>query len=170
MQVWSLGWEDPLEKGMATHSSILAWRTRWTEEPCGWTTVHGVAKSPTQLKQFNTHTQQVWGKEGVTRPWNRLFPLPGTLPLPPLTSTRVPPRLAQFWCQPKHLLLRETFPDFWPHGHPRSQECRHPWNTFLISSYSSHLFLGMLLAVKSLYLQNWAGCRETTKEAGVSQE
>ena len=31
--VQSLGWEDPLEKGMATHSSILAWRTAWTEEP-----------------------------------------------------------------------------------------------------------------------------------------
>ena len=32
-QVRSLGWEDPLEKGMATHSSILAWRIPWTEEP-----------------------------------------------------------------------------------------------------------------------------------------
>ena len=31
--VWSLGWEDPLEKGMATHSSILAWRSPWTEKP-----------------------------------------------------------------------------------------------------------------------------------------
>ena len=31
--VRSLGWEDTLEKGMATHSSILAWRTPWTEEP-----------------------------------------------------------------------------------------------------------------------------------------
>ena len=31
--VWSLGWEDPLEKGMATHSSILVWRIPWTEEP-----------------------------------------------------------------------------------------------------------------------------------------
>ena len=30
--VQSLGWEDPLEKGMATHSSILAWRIPWTEE------------------------------------------------------------------------------------------------------------------------------------------
>ena len=29
----SLGWKDPLEKGMATHSSILAWRMPWTEEP-----------------------------------------------------------------------------------------------------------------------------------------
>ena len=31
--VGSLGWEDPLEEGMATHSSILAWRIPWTEEP-----------------------------------------------------------------------------------------------------------------------------------------
>ena len=33
--VQSLGWEDPLEKGMATHSSILAWRIPWTEKPGG---------------------------------------------------------------------------------------------------------------------------------------
>ena len=32
-QVWSLGWEDPLEKEMATHSSNLAWKIPWTEEP-----------------------------------------------------------------------------------------------------------------------------------------
>ena len=31
--IQSLGWEDPLEKGMATHSSILAWRIPWAEEP-----------------------------------------------------------------------------------------------------------------------------------------
>ena len=30
-----LGWEDPLEEGIATHSSVLAWRTPWTEEPGG---------------------------------------------------------------------------------------------------------------------------------------
>ena len=30
--VWSLGWEDPLEEGMATHSSILAWKIQWLEE------------------------------------------------------------------------------------------------------------------------------------------
>ena len=35
MQVQSLGQEDPLEKEMATQSSILAWRTPWTEEPGG---------------------------------------------------------------------------------------------------------------------------------------
>jgi len=35
-QVQSLGQEDPLEKRMATHSSILAWRMPWTEEPGGY--------------------------------------------------------------------------------------------------------------------------------------
>ena len=34
-QVQSPSWEDPLEKGMATHSNILAWRIPWTEEPGG---------------------------------------------------------------------------------------------------------------------------------------
>ena len=33
--VQPLGWEDPLEKGMATHSSIIAWKMPWTEEPGG---------------------------------------------------------------------------------------------------------------------------------------
>ena len=37
IQVLSLGWEDPLEKEIATHSSVLAWRIPWMEEPtvCG---------------------------------------------------------------------------------------------------------------------------------------
>ena len=35
IQVRSLGWEDPLEKQMATYSSILGWETPWTEEPGG---------------------------------------------------------------------------------------------------------------------------------------
>ena len=33
IQILSLGWEDPLEKAMATHSSTLAWQIPWTEEP-----------------------------------------------------------------------------------------------------------------------------------------
>ena len=46
-QAKSLGWEDPLDKGMHIHSSILAWRIPWTEEP--GTTVNGVTKSWTWL-------------------------------------------------------------------------------------------------------------------------
>ena len=46
--VQSLGQEDPLEEGMATHSSILAWRTPMDRE-AWWVTVHKVAKSQTRL-------------------------------------------------------------------------------------------------------------------------
>ena len=46
--VRSLGWEDPLEEGVATRSSILAWRIRMDKRAWG-ATVHGVTKSRTQL-------------------------------------------------------------------------------------------------------------------------
>ena len=42
-----LGREDPLDKGMATHSSILAWRTPWTEEPGGLCSPWGLKESDT---------------------------------------------------------------------------------------------------------------------------
>ena len=47
-QVRSLGWEDPLEKAMATHSSILAWKNPM-DRGAWWDAVHGVAKSWAQL-------------------------------------------------------------------------------------------------------------------------
>ena len=47
--VHSLGQEDLLEEGMASHSSILAWRSPWTEEPGEWSAVHGVTKNQTRL-------------------------------------------------------------------------------------------------------------------------
>ena len=61
MQVWSLGWEDPLEEGMATHSSFLAWRIRLDGGPWG-ATVHGVAQSWTWLKELST-----WATEEAIR-------------------------------------------------------------------------------------------------------
>ena len=48
-EVQSLGWEDPLEKGMAAHSSVLAWRKNPRDRGACLATVHGVAKSRTQL-------------------------------------------------------------------------------------------------------------------------
>ena len=47
--VWSLGQEDPLEKGMATYSSILAWRIPWTEEPGGLQSVGSETDTTEQL-------------------------------------------------------------------------------------------------------------------------
>ena len=46
-QVQLLAWEDPLEKGVTTHSSILAWRIPWTEKPGGLQSM--IAKSQTRL-------------------------------------------------------------------------------------------------------------------------
>ena len=52
-QVQSLGREDPLEKGMATHSSILAWKIPWTEEPGGYSPGdHRVRHDRATLSQF----------------------------------------------------------------------------------------------------------------------
>ena len=56
MRVQSLGQEDPLEEGLATHFSILVWKIPWTEEP-GWATVHGVSKSWTLLKRLSMHAR-----------------------------------------------------------------------------------------------------------------
>ena len=53
--VWSLGWEDPLEEGIATHSSILAWRIpmdRGTQQAA----VHGVRKEMDTTEQLSTHS------------------------------------------------------------------------------------------------------------------
>ena len=55
MWVRSLRWEDPLEEGLATHSSILAWRIPWTS--C-WHTVYRVTESQTRLKLLSTLTQK----------------------------------------------------------------------------------------------------------------
>ena len=57
MHVQSLGREDPLEGEMATHSSILAWKTPWTEDPGGLQST-GLQKSyTTEAKQLSMHTR-----------------------------------------------------------------------------------------------------------------
>ena len=52
-QVRSLGWEDPLEKEMATHSSILAWRIPWTEEPGGLQSTGSKESDTTERLNFH---------------------------------------------------------------------------------------------------------------------
>ena len=52
--VWSLGWVDPLEEGMATHSSILAWRIPM-DRRAWWVTAVRLKESRTGLKQLSTH-------------------------------------------------------------------------------------------------------------------
>ena len=54
-RVRSLGWEDPLEKGMTTHSSILAWKISWTEEPGGACSPWGRKESGTTGRLILTY-------------------------------------------------------------------------------------------------------------------
>ena len=60
MQVRSLGQKDPLEEGMATHSSILAWRIPM-DRGAWWAAVQRVAKSWTRLKRLSSRIKKVLG-------------------------------------------------------------------------------------------------------------
>ena len=59
MQVRSLGWKDPLEKGMAIHSSCLAWRIPWTEEPGGLQS-RGSQESDTTCRTSSARAPVPW--------------------------------------------------------------------------------------------------------------
>ena len=65
MWVQSLGQEDPLEKEMATHSSILAWRIPWTEEPGGLQSTGLQRVMPQPLELFSSLS---WGCSGLNQP------------------------------------------------------------------------------------------------------
>ena len=56
MRVQSLGGEDPLEKEMATHSSVLAWRIPWTEEPGGLQSIESKTDTTEATQHAHTHT------------------------------------------------------------------------------------------------------------------
>ena len=72
-QVQSLGREDPLENGMATHSSILALRIPWTEEPGGLSNLRDDA-----VKVQHSVCQQIWKTQQWPQDWKRsvFFPIP----------------------------------------------------------------------------------------------
>ena len=60
----NLGWEDPLEKGMATHSSILVWRIPWTEEPGRLYSPWGYKESNTTERLTHAHVILIMGFPG----------------------------------------------------------------------------------------------------------
>ena len=75
----SLGWEDPLEKGMASHSSILAWRIPWTEElPAGYRATKrlfpysglsdGCSKAAVQTVYIQAECRVIWRLVGLALP------------------------------------------------------------------------------------------------------
>ena len=60
-RVRSLSWEDPLEEGITTHSSILAWKITWTEAPGELQSIGSLCsvQSHTLLKQLSTYTHRI---------------------------------------------------------------------------------------------------------------
>ena len=83
MWVHSLGWEDLLEEGMATHCSIFAWRIPWTEEPGGLQSIR--SQSRTRLKLLIMHafvSRAGPGRTGVLTLASGL-PRPGPTSSPP---------------------------------------------------------------------------------------
>ena len=73
MRVQSLGWEHPLEKKMASHSSILAWKIPWTEEP-GWLQPTGLQKSQTWLSNFTPSLMPSYTEFSVPKVTSPRFP------------------------------------------------------------------------------------------------
>ena len=65
--VQPLGWEDPLEKGVATHSNILSWRIPWTKEPSGLQST-GSQRANTTEQLTHTHTPQPVGSASLEGP------------------------------------------------------------------------------------------------------
>ena len=77
-QVWSQGQEDPLEKGMATHPSIFAWRIPWTEKTAGYNPWGGKESDTTEATQHAHNLPLALSYEGCKSPhsWEGPMPLP----------------------------------------------------------------------------------------------
>ena len=93
-QVWSLGQEDPLEKEIATHSTILAWEIPWTEEPGGLQlqrVEHDLATKHTQIVKTESFN--------ITLKLKDFFK-------PPTNSNNLPTTL-RFWFLKNELILSE---------------------------------------------------------------
>ena len=156
MWVWSLGWEDPLEKEMAIHSSIVAWKILQTEEP-GGATVRGVAKSRTRLSNFtnppstgivsrflNNWTQKAFnvcpgaelspGPEPICDPWHRAH----STGLAWLISLLIPP-LESSMTSLKQVLVWSF--RAW------QRQAKLAWHLFLYSPWSNCLFFYIIFSI-----------------------
>ena len=72
IQVQSLGWEDPLEDGMATHSGILPWKIPWTKEPCRLQSM-GSQRVRHNWRQLSTSTIEKFCVHAHQRYWPVIF-------------------------------------------------------------------------------------------------
>ena len=113
MWVWSLGREDPLGKGMTTHSSILAWRIPWTEQPIGLQSV-GLQKSQTLLSSW-AHKQMAIVRVSL-------------LPVPSPSETLSSDQTDEVICSKCY---------FWIHPLAYRNSCLYSWHRTSILLFSS---------------------------------
>ena len=116
--LWSLGWQDPLEKGMATHSRILAWRIRM-DWRAWWAAVHRLAKSWARLKWLSSHRKplNMMASRGFPGDWGIKSP-PGNA-----EDTDLIPGLGQSPCAAEQLS-------------PAPQLCGRAWEPHLLSPHT----------------------------------
>ena len=110
MRVQSPGWEDPLEKEMATHSSILAWRIPWTEEPGGlqstglqsWTRQHRCTWTSTSINNRLLSAQDwfLFCLPAFAQAWDSLLQTSIHLPLETHCFSGLLQSLFLLWCFP----------------------------------------------------------------------
>ena len=131
--VWSLGWDDPLEKGMATHSSILVWRIPCTEEPGGLQSMG----SQRVGHDWATFTFQWLGCQAFTAVGPGSVLVWGTKTLQPAQSEKIKRKKTS---TPLHLVNDEAPKKLW---------------VFLHSDSNTGLFHSDLFILNSRYKRTW---------------
>ena len=115
-QVWSLGWEDPLEKGMATHSSIIAWRIPWTEELDGLQSLCHKESDMTKWLNIFTEVLLIDPLSGLYRNKSTKFPTRDKDScLQTWRKSEVTEAFGlrwELWLPSKHPGVTSTFPDY----------------------------------------------------------
>ena len=106
-RVWSLGWEDPLEKEMATHSSTLAWKIPWTEKPGRLQSMglQRVGHDWATFLSFLSFHDLKWKWKFLSRVW--LFETSWTRAFQAPLSMEFSSKKTEVFC---HSLLQEIFP------------------------------------------------------------
>ena len=139
MCVWSLGWEDPLEKEVATHSGILAWEIPWTEEPGG-------LQSQKSWAQFSTANNFVVCAQ--QKSWAQLN-----------HHSDNPCFRVSFWGNSKHISWIRTCPrkqilrilelPWWLSGEESTCQCKRQFPSLIQEEYTCHR------ATKPLHHNYW---------------
>ena len=139
MRVWSLGWKDSLEEGVATHSSILAWRIPWAEEPGG-----PQSKESQWVRHAWSNLARIYTYTYSTRQNNQqgTSPVPGGTWVRDRRSWREGARWGVRRIAPYSLLIRSSKVTVPAVSRQRRRDCfpRNPWDQKALWQLGSFFF------------------------------